>query len=61
LDVLSSTLFDNENAFHLLIIVAITGGELSDKTLCSSAQQYLSSHYNLHSMYGHFEAKVTYE
>ncbi|VDI64771.1 lysosomal alpha-glucosidase [Mytilus galloprovincialis] len=36
-------------------------GDMTDKTLCTSAQQHLSSHYNLHSLYGHFEAKATYE
>ena len=29
------------------------------KTLCMSAKQHLSSHYNLHSLYGHSEAKAT--
>ncbi|XP_052063145.1 lysosomal alpha-glucosidase-like [Mytilus californianus] len=36
-------------------------GDMIDKTLCTSAQQHLSSHYNLHSLYGHFEAKATYD
>ncbi|CAF3783626.1 unnamed protein product [Rotaria sordida] len=37
----------------------VYGGNITAKTLCTSAQQYLSSHYNLHSMYGYFEAKAT--
>ncbi|CAF0775981.1 unnamed protein product [Rotaria sp. Silwood1] len=37
----------------------VHGGALSAKTLCPSAQHYLSSHYNLHNMYGYFEAKAT--
>jgi lysosomal alpha-glucosidase len=31
------------------------------KTMCPSAKQYLGSHYDLHNMYGYFEAKATYE
>jgi hypothetical protein len=38
----------------------VLGGSLSAKTLCPSAQHALSSHYNLHNMYGYFEAKATY-
>ncbi|CAF1325747.1 unnamed protein product [Adineta steineri] len=37
----------------------VLGGSLSSKTLCPSTQQYLSQHYNLHSMFGYFEAKVS--
>ncbi|CAF1330547.1 unnamed protein product [Adineta ricciae] len=37
----------------------VYGGNITAKTVCTSAQQYLSSHYNLHSMYGYFEAKAT--
>ncbi|CAF3695883.1 unnamed protein product [Adineta steineri] len=37
----------------------VHGDALSAKTLCPSAQQLLSSHYNLHSMYGYFEAQAT--
>jgi lysosomal alpha-glucosidase len=29
------------------------------KTICPSSKQYLSNHYNLHNMYGHFEAIAT--
>ena len=29
------------------------------KTICPSSRQYLSNHYNLHNMYGHFEAIAT--
>ena len=32
---------------------------LTDKTLCMTAQQYYSSHYNVHSLYGHTEAIAT--
>ncbi|KAK3612142.1 hypothetical protein CHS0354_031217 [Potamilus streckersoni] len=39
----------------------IADGNLATKTLCPSARQNLSSHYNLHSMYGYFEAKATFE
>ncbi|CAF1263699.1 unnamed protein product [Adineta ricciae] len=37
----------------------VLGGTLGSKTLCPSAQQYLFPHYNLHSMYGYFEAKAS--
>lgn len=37
----------------------LTGGKLRAKTLCVSAQQYLSTHYNLHSLYGHSEVVAT--
>ncbi|CAF4619675.1 unnamed protein product [Rotaria sp. Silwood1] len=37
----------------------VLGTTLSAKTLCPSAQHALSSHYNLHNMYGYFEAKAT--
>ncbi|CAF1098155.1 unnamed protein product [Rotaria sordida] len=37
----------------------VHGDALSAKTLCPSAQHYLSSHYNLHNMYGYFEAQAT--
>ncbi|CAF3709824.1 unnamed protein product [Rotaria sordida] len=37
----------------------VLGNSLSSKSLCPSAQHYLSQHYNLHSMYGYFEAQVT--
>lgn len=37
----------------------VLGGSLKAKTLCASAQQKLSSHYNLHSLYGLMEAKAT--
>ena len=31
------------------------------KTMCPSAKQHLGNHYDLHNMYGFFEAKATYE
>ncbi|UJR37338.1 hypothetical protein I4U23_030046 [Adineta vaga] len=37
----------------------VLGGNLTSKTLCPSAQQYLSQHYNLHNMYGYFEAQAS--
>ncbi|KAK7929600.1 hypothetical protein WMY93_005995 [Mugilogobius chulae] len=38
----------------------VLGGLLRSKTVCASAQQKLSSHYNLHSLYGLQEASATY-
>ncbi|XP_015249519.1 PREDICTED: lysosomal alpha-glucosidase-like [Cyprinodon variegatus] len=37
----------------------VLGGLLRSKTICASAQQKLSTHYNLHSLYGLMEAKAT--
>ncbi|XP_072453828.1 lysosomal alpha-glucosidase-like isoform X2 [Notamacropus eugenii] len=38
---------------------AVLGGSLFAKTICASAKQSLSSHYNLHNLYGLMEAKAT--
>ncbi|KAM9101481.1 lysosomal alpha-glucosidase [Sarcophilus harrisii] len=38
---------------------AVLGGSLFAKTICASAKQRLSSHYNLHNLYGLMEAKAT--
>ncbi|CAF1109689.1 unnamed protein product [Adineta steineri] len=37
----------------------VLGNTLYAFTVCPSAQQALSSHYNLHNMYGYFEARAT--
>ncbi|KAK7477593.1 hypothetical protein BaRGS_00031141, partial [Batillaria attramentaria] len=37
----------------------INGGSLISRTVCPSAQQAVSSHYNLHNMYGWSETKLT--
>ncbi|GFR99078.1 lysosomal alpha-glucosidase [Elysia marginata] len=37
----------------------IDGGSLVQKTICPSAQHYLSAHYNLHNMYGWSQANIT--
>jgi lysosomal alpha-glucosidase len=42
-------------------IKGVLGGSLEQKTICPSAKQHLSSHYNLHNMYGHYEAIATYK
>ncbi|XP_029649556.1 lysosomal alpha-glucosidase-like [Octopus sinensis] len=39
---------------------AVRGRALKFSTLCASAQQYLSSQYNLHNLYGITETKVSY-
>ena len=38
---------------------ALKGSGILHKTLCMSAKQYISSHYDVHSLYGHSEAKAT--
>ncbi|XP_033998403.1 lysosomal alpha-glucosidase-like isoform X2 [Trematomus bernacchii] len=38
----------------------VVGGQLNSRTICLSAQQKLSSHYNLHNMYGLTEASATH-
>ncbi|XP_060754556.1 lysosomal alpha-glucosidase [Neoarius graeffei] len=37
----------------------VLGGSLKAKTICASARQKTTSHYNLHSLYGLMEAKAT--
>ncbi|KAK7508001.1 hypothetical protein BaRGS_00000966 [Batillaria attramentaria] len=38
---------------------SINGGKLISRTVCPSAQQAISSHYNLHNMYGWSETRAT--
>lgn len=40
-------------------LVGVLGGLLRAKTVCATAQQKLSMHYNLHSLYGLMEAKAS--
>ncbi|XP_040291053.1 lysosomal alpha-glucosidase-like [Bufo bufo] len=39
----------------------VVGGVLRDTTICASSHQHLSSHYNLHNMYGFFEAIASHD
>ncbi|XP_060576451.1 lysosomal alpha-glucosidase-like, partial [Ruditapes philippinarum] len=38
----------------------VVSGKLYTKTICASAKQKLSVHYNLHNLYGFMETKATY-
>uniref|UniRef100_A0A672U1E2 P-type domain-containing protein n=1 Tax=Strigops habroptila TaxID=2489341 RepID=A0A672U1E2_STRHB len=44
---------------HLSLLAAVLGDSLSAKTVCASAKQKASVHYNLHNLYGLMEAKAT--
>jgi hypothetical protein len=44
---------------RISIRLDVLGDRLMAKTICPSSQQYLSSHYNLHSMFGYFEAQAS--
>ena len=38
----------------------VNGNKLYSKTLCMTSNQFLSSHYNTHNLYGISEAMMTY-
>ncbi|NXI05212.1 LYAG glucosidase, partial [Pachycephala philippinensis] len=46
----------NNNLEYPPYVPGVFGGRLQAGTICASSQQYLSSHYNLHSLYGLTEA-----
>lgn len=46
---------------RLLSPAGVFGGRLQAGTICASSQQFLSSHYNLHSLYGLTEAIASHE
>ncbi|NXY25031.1 LYAG glucosidase, partial [Atrichornis clamosus] len=46
----------NNNLERPPYVPGVFGGRLQARTICASSQQYLSSHYNLHSLYGLTEA-----
>lgn len=50
---------DCENVKLYLYLSGILGGLLRAKTVCASAQQKQSIHYNMHSLYGLQEAKAS--
>ncbi|NXI41675.1 LYAG glucosidase, partial [Galbula dea] len=51
----------NNNLEQPPYIPGVFGGRLQAGTICASSQQYLSSHYNLHSLYGLTEAIATHK
>ncbi|XP_013407693.1 lysosomal alpha-glucosidase-like [Lingula anatina] len=55
----STTGCEANNLTNPPYIPKILDGKLAAKTICPGAQQNLSIHYNLHSMYGHFEVIAT--
>ncbi|XP_060700892.1 lysosomal alpha-glucosidase-like [Hemiscyllium ocellatum] len=46
----------NNNLENPPYVPGVTGGNLRSRTVCMSGKQYLSSHYNLHNLYGLTEA-----
>ncbi|CAI5765798.1 lysosomal alpha-glucosidase [Podarcis lilfordi] len=42
-------------------VPGVLGGSLKTRTLCASSRQYLSSHYNLHNLYGLTEAIASHD
>jgi hypothetical protein len=53
------SLFEYLIKSYIFMSLDVLGGNLTSNSLCPSAQQYLSQHYNLHSMYGYFESQVS--
>uniref|UniRef100_A0A8B9J0T4 Lysosomal alpha-glucosidase n=1 Tax=Amazona collaria TaxID=241587 RepID=A0A8B9J0T4_9PSIT len=51
----------NNNLEHPPYVPGVFGGRLQAGTICASSQQYLSSHYNLHSLYGLTEAIASHD
>jgi len=54
-------LFQQEKNNNTKSIVDVFAKKLFAKTLCPSALQYLSIHYDLHNLYGYLQAKKTNE
>ncbi|NXJ02986.1 LYAG glucosidase, partial [Psophia crepitans] len=51
----------NNSLEQPLYVPGVFGGRLQAGTICASSQQYLSSHYNLHSLYGLTEAIASHD
>ncbi|XP_041073054.1 lysosomal alpha-glucosidase-like isoform X3 [Carcharodon carcharias] len=51
----------NNNLENPPYVPGVTGGNLRSRTLCMSGKQYLSSHYNLHNLYGLTEAIASHD
>ncbi len=51
----------NGSLDHPPYVPRVLDGQLYDKTICPSSRQHLGTHYDLHNMYGHFEAVATFK
>lgn len=44
---------------YFLLVSIRNQGSIEDKTICMTGKQFISDHYNVHSLYGHTEAIET--
>lgn len=51
---------ENSHFEHPPYLPPVNGGKLFSRTLCMTANHFLSSHYNVHNLYGAAEMLMTY-